>query len=299
MPAWNAEQFIAEAMDSVLTQTFKDFEFIIINDGSTDGTSKIIRSYNDPRIIFIDNEKNQGVAVALNQGMGMARGKYIARMDADDISYPERFMKQVEFMEKNPNVGVLGADVQVLDGRDYKALVQKGRVGLLGMMRDNKICHPTVMLRKSTFDQHNLRYSSDFEAAEDYELWARAVRYTAIANLPDVLLKYRWHDNNTSKRKRESQLMNVRKVRESLVDYIAGQDDEDKKLLKFYFGNTRDVGITTYLFGLFRLLEHRSTYLNRKIYLFGIIPLVKIKKNKVYLFHIIPVATIGKMRWIT
>ena len=109
MPAYNAEKYITEAIDSILFQTFKDFEFIIINDASTDSTKDIIESYKDPRIKLVNNEQNKGVAKSLNIGISVACGKYIARMDADDIALPERFQKQFDFMEQHPNIDVCGS----------------------------------------------------------------------------------------------------------------------------------------------------------------------------------------------
>ena len=113
MPAYNAEQYISEAIESILGQTFADFEFIIIDDGSSDSTSGIIASYKDSRIRYFRNEKNLGIVGALNRGLALAAGEYIARMDADDISLPERFQTQCAYMEKHPDVGVCGTAIKV------------------------------------------------------------------------------------------------------------------------------------------------------------------------------------------
>ena len=111
MPAYNAENYIREAIDSILAQTFRDFEFLIIDDGSTDHTVEIIRSYSDSRIRLYQNERNMGVAATLNRGLDLARGEYIARMDADDISLPERFAKQAAYMDAHPDVAVCGSNI--------------------------------------------------------------------------------------------------------------------------------------------------------------------------------------------
>ena len=295
MPAWNAEQFVGEAIDSILAQTFKDFEFIIINDGSTDNTAKIIYSYKDPRIVFVDNTKNQGLIAVLNQGMDMARGEYIARMDADDISYPERLAKQLEFIEANPDVGVLGTSFQEFGDSNHRT-IRKERFGLIGLIQGCKIGHPTVMLRKSVFDKHGLRYSSDYEACEDYELWSRAIRHTAFANLPDVLLKYRWHHHNISVQQKQLQLTNRRRIQENMLDYLAGSDNEQRKRCLFHFGNDKGISTITWLFGFIPLLKIKSIRASKRISLFCVIPLIKIKDGKVLLFHFIPVAKIGKFK---
>ena len=111
MPAYNAEKYIGEAIESILNQTFKDFEFIIINDGSVDHTKEIIREYNDPRIVLLENDKNRGIVLSLNKGLDAATGKYIARMDADDIALKNRFERQVEYLDEHKDIGVLGTGI--------------------------------------------------------------------------------------------------------------------------------------------------------------------------------------------
>ena len=116
MPVYNAEKYLKPALESILNQTYKDFEFLIIDDGSTDKSLEIIKSYNDSRIRLIGHEQNQKLIATLNEGIKLAQGEYIARMDADDISAPERLQKQMEFLEKHPATVVLGCDFQIIDG---------------------------------------------------------------------------------------------------------------------------------------------------------------------------------------
>jgi glycosyltransferase involved in cell wall biosynthesis len=118
MPVYNTEMYLKEAIDSILNQTFRDFEFIVINDGSTDSTSDIIESYSDPRIIYLQNEKNLGVATSLNKGLSIAKGTYIARMDGDDVSRCDRLEKQVAFMDANPEIGVCGTWLETIGDRN-------------------------------------------------------------------------------------------------------------------------------------------------------------------------------------
>jgi len=197
MPVYNAEKYLCESIDSILNQTYQNFEFIIINDGSTDGSADIVRSYKDPRIIFVDNPKNSGLVSVLNHGLDIAHGKYIARMDADDISLPERFEKQVKFMERHRNVGICGTFFRVF-GRVGYIETKKAYPKLKDMREPSPLGHPTVMMRKSVLDKYHLRYDPRYKYAEDYELWTRAVEYTKIANLKDVLLNYRWSGDNVS-----------------------------------------------------------------------------------------------------
>jgi glycosyltransferase involved in cell wall biosynthesis len=196
MPVYNGEKYLREAIDSILSQTYTDFEFIILNDGSTDKTEEIILSYTDPRIVYVKNEDNLQIVKTLNKGIGIAKGKYIARMDADDISLPERFEKQFKFMEENPEVGVCGAWIETFGNQSlfwqYPVNHNEIRISLLFY---SCMGHPTVMIRNDFRDL--LFYDQNYNKAEDYELWQRLVRITKFHNLPFFLLKYRLHLNQT------------------------------------------------------------------------------------------------------
>lgn len=206
MPTYNAEKYIKEAIDSILAQTFKDFEFIIVNDGSTDNTAKIVKDYTDPRIGFIDNPENQGLVAVLNQGLDLCRGKYVARMDSDDISHPTRFEAQVNFMDKNKKVGVLGTWFHIFGGGIDRIEEKPICANLADMVQTSPVGHPTAMFRKSVFNKYGLRYDPKYKHAEDYELWQRVIKYTRIGNLQEVLLDYRWSGDNISARHEKEQL---------------------------------------------------------------------------------------------
>lgn len=194
MPVYNAEVFIAQAIDSILEQTFKSFEFIIINDGSTDASLKIIRSYNDPRIRVV-SRKNKGLVATLNEGIKLARGEYIARMDADDISYPDRFSQQVVYLDKNKDIDLVGSQIITMDeaGNMSKGIVSKPidpeDVRLL-LGHGSIIAHPTVMMKLHSVKEVG-GYREKYWPAEDYDLWLRMAEHGELANLPSVLLKYR------------------------------------------------------------------------------------------------------------
>ena len=198
MPVYNAAPYLRMAIDSVLMQTYKNFEFIIINDGSTDNSADIIREYKDARIVFVDNEENMGLVSVLNTGLDLARGEFIARMDADDISLPNRFAKQLAYLRRHRRVGVLGTAFYIFGGGVSCISTKPKRPTLHDMLKTCPIGHPTVMMRKSVLDKYKLRYDGRYRHAEDYELWLRMIRYTRFANLPDVLLNYRWHTTNVS-----------------------------------------------------------------------------------------------------
>lgn len=194
MPAYNAEKYIAEAIDSILGQTFGDFEFIILNDCSKDRTEEIILSYDDPRIVYVKNEENMGVARTLNRGLDMAKGEYIARMDADDISLPERFAKQVAYLDANRQYAAVGSNAVIFyeDGTQHYTDVPTDLQNVkLALPISNPFIHPVMMLRKSMLV--NIRYDSTFEGREDYRFWMCLSQKHKMSNLPDRLLRYRHH----------------------------------------------------------------------------------------------------------
>ncbi|MBO5705288.1 MAG: glycosyltransferase family 2 protein [Alphaproteobacteria bacterium] len=199
LPAYNAEMYLAEAIESILGQTYTDFELIILNDGSTDNTPEIIKHYADldERIVFIDNNVNQGLIAVLNQGLDMARGEFVARMDSDDISLPTRFEKQVKYLDANPDVGVLGTLIHGFGKFDLSG-IQIPVVTALDMLKENYIAHPSVMMRKSILDKYNLRYDPKYNHCEDIELWTRMIFLTKFRNIMEVLLMYRITGNNIS-----------------------------------------------------------------------------------------------------
>ncbi len=197
MPTYNSEKYVAEAVESILTQTFGDFEFLIINEyGSDDATAGIINSFHDPRIRVIQNTRKLGVSESLNEGLRRAKGKYIARMDSDDISVRYRFEKQVNYMESNPHIGILGGWQKAFGLAEYTAPVfEEHRFIKASMFFRCSIWHATVFFRRDEVFEHGLFYNPDF-LAEDYELWLRAVDAVQCANLQEVLVHYRLSEDN-------------------------------------------------------------------------------------------------------
>ena len=206
MSVYNREKYIAEAIESILGQTFTNFEFLIINNCSTDKSRKIILSYSDSRIKLIDNEINIGLTKSLNKGLGLALGKYIARMDSDDISLPHRLQIQFEFMEKNPHIDICGSWYKLFGDRNsiIKTPVQDREIKET-LFFHNCIAHPAVIIRKNTFDKYQIKYSENYLHSEDYELWCREVDRLKFANIPEVLIKYRIHENQIGIAKRKNQ----------------------------------------------------------------------------------------------
>ena len=195
MPARNAEQYIREAVDSILGQTFADFEFLILDDGSTDATAEIVQCCRDERIRFCPNGRNMGVAATLNRGLALAGGAYIARMDADDISLPKRFEKQAAYLNAHRDVAVLGSDLElfcdtgILERRVLSHEPDKLKEDLFFSCG---IAHPSVMMRKDVILALG-GYDPAYNGLEDYELWCRVAEKHKIAALPEVLFRYRVH----------------------------------------------------------------------------------------------------------
>lgn len=189
MPAYNAAEYIREAIDSILTQTFTDFEFIIINDGSTDSTEDIILSYSDKRIKYYANECNLGIVKTLNRGIDLSNGRYIARMDADDVSMPDRLEKQVHLLDVNPQIVASGTLYTILgDGSNIPVDVATDTEDIrYDMAIYCQFAHSTMMIRKDTLDQYKLRYREEYKCAEDYKLWTELLQYGDMINIPEVL----------------------------------------------------------------------------------------------------------------
>lgn len=200
LPVYNGALYIGEAVQSILNQTYGDFELIVINDASTDHTLKVLEDFTDPRLRVVTNEQNLRVVKSLNKGLAMAQGELIARMDGDDVAHPRRFELQVAYLDAHPDVDFCGSWVQVFGSENYISKCSE-RHDLIKahLFFLNSIYHPSVMFRRKSFLAHNLQYDESFTNAEDYGLWAKAVDVLQLANVPQVLLKYRVHASNVSK----------------------------------------------------------------------------------------------------
>lgn len=206
MAAYNAAEFLRQAIDSILRQTFGDFEFIIVDDGSADDTAAIVRSYADPRIRLVQNQRNLGLARALNMGIDAARGEYIARMDADDESLPTRFEEQVRFLDAHPEIGLCGTQIETMGARVERWIFECEPKRLKAhLLFSTSMSHPSVMFRRSVAEAHGLRYDPAYPLTQDYALWVCFSRVTDIANLPQVLVRYRLHGQSASSTKRAQQ----------------------------------------------------------------------------------------------
>ncbi len=202
MPVFNSELYIARAVKSILEQSFDDFEFLIINDGSTDRSMDIVREFKDPRVRIIDTE-NRGVAAALQLGIKNARGGYIARMDADDESLPDRLKIEKLSLDKNPHIAVVHSSVEYIDTRGQGIHLNRDEgydnaITKWLLNWKNVPIHSTVMMRAAVLKDHALNYSLKMNRAEDFDLWNRIAQVSDFLYLPDVLVRYRIHSENVS-----------------------------------------------------------------------------------------------------
>jgi glycosyltransferase involved in cell wall biosynthesis len=234
LPCYNAAAFLQEAISSVLKQSFTDFELIIIDDGSTDESATIISKQNDPRLKVIRNEKNLGLIRTLNTGIAAAKGKYIARMDADDISRPERFEKQISFLEKNPGIGVCGTWMHMIHNNSvYKHRYQASDTIKSALVFNNPIVHPSVMMRKNIFENTAHVYSMDYPHGEDYALWISLLEKTNFAVLDEPLIEYRAHAEQVSRKFNTVQRASVKKAQEIIFEHLGIQANEEEKEIHF------------------------------------------------------------------
>lgn len=233
MSVYNGEKYLAEAIESILRQTFTDFEFLIINDGSTDYSEQILYSYNDPRIRIVNNSKNIGLTKSLNKGLKLARGKYIARMDADDISLPKRLEKQFEFMEQHLEVGICGSWTAVFGDIEKKTFRIPTKYDDIkcSLLFQNPIPHPTAFFRKQLFDEYKLLYNEEFKRSQDYELWSRAAFVFPVTNIDEVLVLQRIHPRRVSGQHGENQQEMADKVRLRLLDKMEMEVNSEEYLV--------------------------------------------------------------------
>ena len=212
MPVHDAPQFLGKAIESILHQSFSDFEFLIISErGTSRRAIEMIESYNDARIRHIHNKKRLGLALSLNVGLKEARGEYVARMDADDISIPNRLEMQVRFLDEHPNVGIVETAVAIIDNVDR--VLSTTRVASepclveWQLLFGDLIAHASVMVRKEVYEKLG-GYNPDILYAEDYDLWVRAAHITQISNIDHVLLGLRVHSGSVSREHAQAQMQN-------------------------------------------------------------------------------------------
>lgn len=236
IPCFNSGMYMREAIESIMNQSYSELEIILIDDGSTDNTLDIIQELSmlDSRIKLVRNEQNLKLVNTLNKGIALCKGKYIARMDADDIAYPLRIEKQVAYMEMHPEIGLLGSFIEEFN--------DKGTIGRgIQPISDERIrayiftasafFHPGVLLRKDVLSEYNLKYEEQFTIGQDHALWINMLQHTKAANIPEILLRYRVNAQSltqVSNRNRSSRRVVLKAIYKSAISKIGLQLSEEE-----------------------------------------------------------------------
>lgn len=231
LPVYNGRKYLAEALQSVLGQSFTDFELLVIDDGSSDSSGEVVKQFKDARIQLIENPANMGLVPTLNKGLSLCRGDFIARMDADDICEPDRFAKQIAFFQAHPEIDIVGSAIRFFGAISnpyvftFPSEHESIRVALLFYC---SLAHPALMFRRSLVQEGDWGYSDDFRHAEDYHLWSRLLLRRRAANLTGCLLNYRLHQKQVSSANSNKQYetsLRVRALMLSEAGVIPSPDD--------------------------------------------------------------------------
>ena len=267
MPVYNSAKYLKEAIDSILNQTFNDFEFLIIDDVSTDNSLKIIKSYNDDRIRIIINTSNEGQSYSMNLGLKNSRGKYIAIMHSDDISLPYRLEKQLLYMEANNNIGVCGSWIELIgENKGILQLETENDLIKIKLFTNQNLAHPSVMIRKHVLKKYNLYYNTEFIIAQDYDLWVKMFRYCSFANLDEPLIRYRTHNNQESIINIDRSIIETNKILKNLLENLGIHLDNSTLILHNKIFSGADIESSLIVKVLRHLICLRSSNIRTKVF---------------------------------
>ena len=279
LPVYNGEEFIEQTISSILNQSYSNFELIIINDCSIDQTENIIQSFDDDRIRYYKHAKNLRLIATLNEGLDLSRGKYIARIDADDIAHFDRLKKQVEFLEQNQDYVLVGTSVGLIKNN----LITDEVIKYYAENNDLRFAmcfycpfiHPSIMMRNSVIQSNNLKFNNEFLHAEDYDFWTRLSKYGMITNLDCVLTYYRIHENQISARFKNYQIEMMEKIQERYRSLLFKKYTTSEIQVLFYDSNKGDRYYFKILLIFLSDLEIKSSFFYRYL----------IKKLRNYVFE--------------
>lgn len=242
MPVYNTkESHLRETIASILKQTYKDFEFLIINDASTNNVKEVIESYDDARIVYVENEKNLGISASSNLGVALAKGEYIARQDHDDISKPTRLEKEVKIMDENPEIGVCSSFFEMFPKKKKTIFpTTDDDIKEFLVLVGSPICHPASMIRKSVLVDNNIIYKDEYRYAEDYALWVDLLNKTKFCNIPKFLFKYRWFGENASITSADIQRKNAFAIRlNAFLSLLSEYEKRDIEIIKQVYAKSK------------------------------------------------------------
>lgn len=242
MPTYNVAPYVKEAIASVLRQTYRDFELLVIDDCSTDGTVSVVRSIDDPRIRIVQNEKNLGLAENLNRGLSLITTEYVARMDGDDIAEPFWLEREVTILDSHPEIGICSGGFERFG--TVKSLVrfpERHEDCMANMLFECSVIVPTF--RMSLYRDHGLRYSIEAFPAEDYRFWAECLRVTRIYNIQETLFHYRMHPTQICTARHKEQQSKVAEVRRYMLEWLNPNFTEEERL--YYTGQFMAPQITS------------------------------------------------------
>lgn len=249
IPMYNCEKYIKDSLNSIINQTYSNLEILIIDDGSTDRSVEIVKSYSDSRIRLIESKENRGIPFTRNLGLNNTRGKYVAMMDADDISLLNRIEKQVDFMESNQNIDVLGTYYEVFGQGVSKKTPGEFKSAMdikIGLLFFNQIANPTTIIRVETLKKNDLSYNLDYFVAQDYDMWVQISKIGNLFVLPEVLLKYRVGHMNITKKTKKGKVSArkevINSIHKDILSFYQFNLSNDELIIYNDFFNDNDQG---------------------------------------------------------
>lgn len=271
MPVYNTpEEYLRPAIESILVQTYQDFEFVILNDASPDeNVEKIVKSYSDKRIRYYKNDVNRGISFSRNRLIELAKGEYLAVFDHDDISFPNRLEKEVAFLDSHSDVGVVGSWYQAFEKDKVRKFPTDDAAIKRGLMNGCVVSHTSAMIRKSVLVDNHIIYEEAFSPAEDYALWCRLLPKTNFANIPEALVVYRYHTNNTS----HKQCYKMTLATYGILDFVRKENPALWEMAKSLRGKKYKVK----LFNFIPFFEICSEADVLSCKLFGFLPLLSVR----------------------
>ena len=279
LPVYNAEQYVKDTIKSILVQSYQNFELIIINDGSTDNSEEYIVQFKDTRIKYIKNEKNLKLIQTLNLGLSLAKGKYIARIDADDIALPNRFEKQIDFLENNMEYGIVGSFAKTFGSEKIKlTFVEEDLDIRYALLTHNPFVHSSVMIRNQILIKNKLSFDLNQLHVEDYDLWIKILKYSKGKILPDILIKYRIHESQISVVHNNIQEINTKKTQKDYLTSLLPEFKEVDLLFDIFHNQKRTISdVILFLSNIKSISLENINSLNKKLTK----TLIKNAKNKI------------------